>query len=151
MSGRQPLHVAQHGPWHLHIAEFDIIAKGGRAEGRAITRQTLEYGKLRARNASVRCGRVKQRLLAQPIPPQHKPPGGLIPNEKGKHSAQSTKKVDTPAFIAVEQDFSIAAAAKLMAEFPQFLAQALKIVNLTVKHEPEASVLVGHRLRCRGG
>ena len=67
----------------------------------------------------------------------------------GKHPAQPTQKRRAPLLIQMRHQLSVAMTLQPMTQTGQVPAQLDVVVNLTVKHGPEASTLITRRLTTR--
>ena len=106
--------------------------------------QTLEFG--RKRDAAVTQPRGIQRLHAQPIAREQKPPGGLVIEREGEHAMQARQAIDAPLLPCRQDRLAIALGGEFRTERRQFAAQLAIIVDLAVEHQHRAAIDRGHRL-----
>ena len=89
---------------------------------------------------------VKQRLLAQPVAREQKAAFAIVGDRERKHAVQT---LDTPLavlFIRVHNHFGIGLGAEPVTACLELSAQSPMVVDLSVKHNPDGVILVGHRL-----
>src|ERR1700681_2031985 len=99
----------------LDISKFDILAEGRRRNRQSHAWQVAKDCKLRAENKSAGVLCKKERFFSQAIPAEYQPLFWLVPNCEGKHAAQFLEQTFAPAFVSVQQNFSVAAALKPVA------------------------------------
>src|SRR5438445_4636137 len=119
---RQLADFLQNRSWTLDISEFDIFTEGRRRNRQSQARQMTKDCKLRAENEAAGIFRKKERFFSQAIPAEYQPLFWLVPNCEGKHTAQFLEQTFAPAFVSVQQNFSVAAALKIVALRLQFFS-----------------------------
>ncbi len=87
-----------------------------------------------------------QRLHADMIDGQHQTMCVCIPQGKGVHAAQMPEQVKAIVLVQVDDGFAIAGGVRLVPALHQRLAQFAIVINLAVKHQRDAAILVVQRL-----
>ena len=126
--GQKSVHgLKVHLPSHLSVCKqrLDLRTKGKRRVGLAIV----------------------ERLDSYSIPSQEQRPLVRIPNREGKHSAEMLEALNTMFLVQVDDYLCISSGSKGMASLEQALTQFREVVDLAVKDNPHASILIAHRLR----
>src|SRR6185436_7891196 len=73
-----------------------------------------------------------------------------IEDRKSKHPVKVIDALLAPFFVSVNDDFSVGARVKVIAQGFQLDAQFGKVVNLAVVSDHDVAVAAGHRLMTRG-
>ena len=93
-----------------------------------------------------------KRLLAESVADQYQALFARVPNGECEHPLQTRKQpVDSPAPIAVDENFGVGARTETIAMRDQFAAQFGEVVHLAVVNDPHRAVLARHRLMARRG
>ena len=85
-------------------------------------------------------------LYTQPVACQKKPFLPRIPQRKSEHSGETTKARLAPLPVSLEEHFRVPGGAEAMAQFLEFAADLLEIVDFSVKDQPIACLRIMHRL-----
>src|SRR5438128_1205800 len=91
--------------------------------------------------------RVVQRLFAHVITSGDQSAPPFVPDEYGEHPTEIAEALDTALLVEVRDDLRVRSGREAVALRFEPEAQALEIVDLSVEHDSDASVLVVDRLR----
>src|SRR5439155_6025049 len=93
---------------------------------------------------------VEQRLDAEAIPNQQKPPRSPVVNGKGKHALQPRRHLHSQFFVEMNEHFGIGSSSKPVSLALEVGPQISVIVDLAVKDDIDRAVFVRHRLSASG-
>src|SRR5580692_4397056 len=94
--------------------------------------------------------RIMQRLLAHPVTRQQQQFAAVIVQGNGEHASQFLHALGPHFLIQVKDNFSIRMGVKAMTATFKLLAQLRKVIDFSVKNDPQARVFVVNRLSPAG-
>src|SRR6266496_3508431 len=106
---------------------------------------------LGAKNNSVVCLAVMQRLFPDAIPSEKQRIFFAIPDCEGKHAIEFVQAAGSAFFVQVHDNFGVRSRSKAMSLIFEFISELLVIVNLTIERNPYGLIFVGHGLFSRWG
>ena len=89
---------------------------------------------------------IVERLDAEDIARAEKLLCLLIPDDEREHAAQAVENLFAVFLVAVEDDLAVRLCRKDVAGFQKLLADRLVVIDLAVKEQDEAAVLIENRL-----
>src|SRR5215469_4553487 len=141
MAGRELVNVAEGGLRVGNVAEIEIIEDTLAIHFGQIgscLKQRLDFG---AEHELFPVESVMQWLLAQPVTRNQKRTISGIINCKCEHAAQSRDTITAEIFIKVNDSLGISIGPKDVPAGAKFIAQFQKVVDFSVKNDPDAFVL----------
>ncbi len=93
---------------------------------------------------------IVERLDAQPVARAEQGAGVLVPQREGKHPPKTLDAVGAELLVGVDHGFGIAGGAIAVPGLFQLRAYGRVVEDLAVVDDPQAAVLVGHRLLAGG-
>ena len=94
--------------------------------------------------------RIEERLLAQAIARQQQLAPALIVDGEREHPLQAPDGVGSPLFVGVNDRLGVRGGPEAMAARLELLPELAVVVDLAVEDDPDAAVLVLHRLMAAG-
>ena len=89
---------------------------------------------------------INQRLLPQPVPSQHQPPLGRVPDRQGEHPPQKRHEPRPLILIKMNKNLRVPLRSQDVPARLQPAPQRGEVVDLAVEHSPYRAVLVRERL-----
>ena len=86
------------------------------------------------------------RLLSQTVARNKKPAPRLVVEGKCEHASKLLNTVCAMVLVKMNDNLSIAVCVKAMTVTFKLAAKLRKVINLSVKHHPDRSVLIENRL-----
>src|SRR3954467_5215291 len=93
---------------------------------------------------------IEERLLAQMVRSQQHAVVAIVPEGKGKHTAQLLHHLSAPLLVAMNNDFSVAVGTKSMPGGDQLRTQFLKVIDFAVESDPDGLIFIAHGLMSGG-
>ncbi len=94
---------------------------------------------------------IEQRLLAGAIAGEQEPVLARIEERKGEHSGQAPHAIGPVFLVQMEDHLAVALRAERVPLGQKLLPELPEVVDLPVRHQRDAAVLVAHRLIRLGG
>src|SRR6185437_8523110 len=133
--------LAGHEPGGEELGQHLGIERGRDAPGRE---DRLDLG---GEQQLVARPRPVQRLDAEAVARQEEPPLAAVPDREREHPLEALDAALALLLVEVEDGLGVGAAAVAVAALLELRAQRRVVVDLAVVDEPDALVLVRHRLR----
>ena len=130
-----------------HVAVHEVVLERGGVHAAPEARVREDRAGLRGEDQTVLVRPVVERLDAEPVAREQQALAPLVPDPEGEDAAQVIHAGVAPFLVGVEDHLRVGRRAEGVALGFELLAQLAEVVDLAVEAEPDAAVLVLHRLR----
>src|SRR5690348_5797933 len=132
-----------------HITETEEVIDRLRVDAQRPRRKLPQGAQFRGEGESAGFAQAIERLDANSVAGQHQAALAMVPQREGKHSAQIFQQAGPVLFIEMQDNFRVRGGAELVPRV-ELLAEIAIVVDLAVKGDREAAVLVRERLVAAG-
>ena len=129
-----------------HVLVGQVVDERPRIELAGHVGVNEERLQLRGEEKRVRESCVVERLLPEAIASQDEAPPRPVPEREGEHAFEPVEAGRAVVLVGVENDLGVGAAREPVAGRQEGTAQGVGVVDLTVRDQPDAAILVGQRL-----
>jgi hypothetical protein len=145
--GRQLRDVEVRGPRRGHVLQREIFVDRGVVDLRHLVGKPAQQRvHLRGEGDAVLQPAIEQRLLSGAIAGEQKAVAARVEQRKGKHSVQAPHALEPVFLVQMEDHLAIAPRAKRVSPGQQLRSEFPEVVDLAVRDQRDAAVLVAHRL-----
>jgi hypothetical protein len=147
LAGRQIEHAAVNRAWRRHAEPRQIFARRSRIDLAGETVSSQQRIELGAEEKSAGCEPgIIQRLDAEGVARDKKPPFPVIPDGEREHAAETGQAIFLPVGIGLQEHFRVAVGFECVSGLLEFGSEFAVIVDGAVENQGVAAVGGLHRL-----